>query len=183
MDNNIDISLMYNGFRLDDLINDRKAYAIVGPNNYKEIEISGFVSTLIHNKGKFEVYIQKARVDKLFKSEYFNDCDCNYGEVIIKRLVKTENKAKELVKFREVKLTNKEWFNAIGDRNILDSIEECELQSCCAVISNIRDILIKCKEKNGLIVYEIEELKQNIDEHEEIEGKVLEEIFKQLGID
>lgn len=98
--------------------------------------------------------------------------------------VYTEEEVKELVKWHPVKgLAKEEWKKAIGGRDDAESLENCELSRCCAVISDTRDLLLKCQEEGGLIERDVRTLCQYLGEHElPLKRKNLDKIFEQLGI-
>ena len=73
----------------------------------------------------------------------------------------TEAQATELAQWHSVgDLPEADWKQAIGDREDDESLEECELSRCCAVISSIRDILLKCQEDGGLVERDVRALRQ-----------------------
>lgn len=79
----------------------------------------------------------------------------------------TEAQAMELAQWHPVSnLSEAEWEQAIGNREDDDSLEECDLSCCCATISAIRDLLLKCQENYGLIEREVRTLRQLLGEHE-----------------
>lgn len=79
----------------------------------------------------------------------------------------TEELAGELAQWHPVSdLSEADWKQAIGDREDDASLEECELSRCCAVISAIRDLLLKCQEDGGLVERDVRTLRQLFGEHE-----------------
>ena len=68
-------------------------------------------------------------------------------------------KARIASEFIAVTMDGETWRLAIGDRNEKDenspyNIDNCGLSTCCANISDARDILTFCKREGGLIVHE-----------------------------
>ena len=88
----------------------------------------------------------------------------------------------------ETLLTTTEWKQAVGDRDDEASLEECELSPCCATISHIRDLLLKCENDSGLIERDVRRLRELLDSHRHPrstsgrKSKNLNRIFRQLGI-
>lgn len=81
-----------------------------------------------------------------------------------------KRKAKRASRFLRVSATEEDWKLAIGDRQVRDegspySLENCEFPSCCANISEARDILIYCKNESGLIVHERDNLVRLVSGH------------------
>lgn len=75
--------------------------------------------------------------------------------------------ARRLAKWHPVGgITEQEWLAAIGDRDLEDSIESCEMSICCAVISECRDILIECRQNGGLIERDLRTLALLLSEHD-----------------
>lgn len=86
-----------------------------------------------------------------------------------------ESLAQSEMKFTPVSLSDEEWQLAIGERGYdadfskdgsKVDIEDCELGLCCKDISDIRDILIECKENGGLNHRQIKRLSELIILHE-----------------
>jgi hypothetical protein len=102
----------------------------------------------------------------------------------------TREEAEKSSRFLEVKLTEEEWRLAVGDRTIQDinspyNVENCKLPSCCANISEVRDILLYCKHKGGLIVHEKTPIPEYMKGHslDIKDDSILAKLFKQLEID
>jgi len=70
-----------------------------------------------------------------------------------------KNKAEAASKFMQVTADDETWRLAIGDRKIKEedspyNIDNCGLPTCCANISEARDILSFCRREGGLIAHE-----------------------------
>ena len=79
----------------------------------------------------------------------------------------TEELAREFAQWHPViDLSEADWKQAIGDREDDENLEECELSRCCAAISAIRDLLLKCQEDGGLAERDVRNLRQLLGEHE-----------------
>jgi hypothetical protein len=85
-----------------------------------------------------------------------------------------------------VVVTDEEWVRAIGlckDDDRTEYEEDCELQSCCAAISNIRSALFKACTEGKLTGVERNELILLLDRHEiPNEKPILDKILAQLHI-
>jgi hypothetical protein len=93
-----------------------------------------------------------------------------------------QRKAQEASKFLKVKLDEESWRIAVGDRKVQDenspyNIENSNLPSCCADVSEARSILLYCKRNGGLIVHDRNEMTGYFAQ------SPLGEIFKQLQIE
>src|SRR3989344_2117327 len=80
-------------------------------------------------------------------------------------------KAEEYSRFLSVDVDDEMWKRAIGDRDMKDEnslydIDNSGLPSCCADISEARDVLLYCQKQKGLIVYDRDWLKELLDGHE-----------------
>lgn len=168
---------------------DERVWIVCSPNHIMNTTIKGFYC-LIYDGGKKGIIASPrgVRVDNFILDDYFKDMDDS--NVPLKYLTKDEEKAIGWMKFYPVSMTDEEWLLSIGDRdkeeNEKGNIEDgCELGQCCASISNIRDQLTACKEKGGIIGWEVEQLQLTIDEsHHDMPGehKLLDKIFKQLNV-
>lgn len=141
---------------------DDSAYAIIGPDDFSKVIISAFDCVLYFpdESSTFNLIPRIARIDKFLFTNYFEDQYIEPGYIRLNRLVKTKKEAIRLTKFYPVKMNEKEWVKITGVRDDRTNIDEdCELTVCCAAISHIRDLLLKCKEKGGLIQYDIELIK------------------------
>ena len=82
-------------------------------------------------------------------------------------IYESEELAKELAQWHPVSdFSEADWKQAIGDRRDDQSLDESELSRCCALISNIRDLLLKCQEDGGLIERDVRILRKLLKEHE-----------------
>lgn len=69
-----------------------------------------------------------------------------------KEVYATEHEAKVLAKLHAVEdVSEEDWTKAIGNPDDEESFEKSELTPCCAEISNLRDLLMKCRKNKGLI--------------------------------
>lgn len=80
-------------------------------------------------------------------------------------------KASQASFFLDVLASEEDWKTALGDRNEKNPsspyhLDNCEFPTCCANVSEGRDILIYCKSRGGLIVHEIEQLQEIINQHD-----------------
>lgn len=111
--------------------------------------------------------------------------DDQYGNWTPDYIYSTKEDAEKQTKFFPVTLTEQEWFDAIGlkkdsDRTNYD--ENCELQPCCAVVSEMRDVLFDCLLDGGLINQDIKILEDIFNKHSIPQGENLDKIFDQLGL-
>jgi hypothetical protein len=167
-----------------DFMPDTEAYAICGPDKYEKVEISALYCWVAPHQGEWLAAPIKVRINKFIMSSYFKDKADDIGRMSLNRLVKTEEEAKRLTQFHKVELTDEQWYQAIGDRDEDESLEDCELSDCCSTISEIRTLLITCKENKGLIVWETEILQSLLSDHSSYEQtQILDKIFKQLDVD
>ena len=113
-------------------------------------------------------------------------------EMIIDNLKRHNKSLKEEVSrlrkqsktFVQVHVSANEWEQALGNREKETHHEDCELQSCCANISSIRDWLLQCKEDGGMVQDDIQQLDEALKAHDKpTETPVLESILKQLGLE
>lgn len=77
------------------------------------------------------------------------------------------------------------WLAAIGDRENDDSLDSCELTRCCSEVSHVRDLLLKCCERQGLIQRDVDKLKHFLHSSAHSctkDGPNLDRIFARLGI-
>src|SRR3989344_6957234 len=79
-------------------------------------------------------------------------------------------KAEEYSKFLSVDVDDEMWKRAIGNRDMKDEnspygIDNSGLPSCCADISEARDVLLYCQKQKGLIVHDRDLLKELLDGH------------------
>ncbi|MBT4166154.1 hypothetical protein HOE04_03895 [archaeon] len=101
-----------------------------------------------------------------------------------------KKKAEEASKFLPVIANEEQWKLAVGDRNIKDkdspyNINNSDLLPCCGSISEARDILLYCKNTQGLIIHERDELRNelfNTHDHDFQKDSPLSKILSQLGI-
>ncbi len=115
---------------------------------------------------------------------YLSNYSGLHGPISPARIADNEDIAKQLMKFTTVQITEEQWELAIGDREKETHYEDCELQSCCANISRIRDLLLLCKKQKGMNASDIEELKETISDHEKPSPMVaLNSILQQLGVE
>ncbi|MFA5987126.1 MAG: hypothetical protein WC797_00530 [Candidatus Paceibacterota bacterium] len=102
----------------------------------------------------------------------------------------TKEVAEELAKWYPVKdVSEAEWKQAIGDRQDDESLDSCELPSCCANISDARDIFAKCQQKGGLIERDVRRVRGLLEGHYPVPSgdskptpTSLDKIMAQLGL-
>jgi hypothetical protein len=83
------------------------------------------------------------------------------------KVYSTKEEAETLAKWHPVEnISLEEWERAIGNRENDDSLDTCELSRCCAIISDIRDILLDCKENQGLIERDLLKLSDLLKSHD-----------------
>ena len=167
-----------------------EVWVVCGPNHSMKTSIIAFRGMVINGIREKAIGIfREAKLSNLILEKYFADID-NGDIVPLKYLTKDGDKAGEWMKFYPVRMNSNEWLVTIGDRDIkeneIGNIENgCELGSCCADISNIRDCLVRCQEKGGIIGWEREDLQGIIDNscHNLPENHLfLDRIFSQLNI-
>lgn len=91
------------------------------------------------------------------------------------------------MKFYSTKFDPIQWSFAIGDRDDKDpnsrfNIDNCDLASCCANISDARDILLFAKREGGLIEHDRKTLAKLLESHEFNKNGYLGQILHTLGI-
>lgn len=174
----------------------KKVYIIYGPNKVKSAKITAYHATVFNDPelGDTSCCPFALSLSAYFISDYFSAI--NWDVVPFDFIAKDENQAKEWAKFYPVEFSEEDWYKVIGERpNSLDiseendknmeSLEDCELGICCAIISAIRSTLIKCRDHKGLIGMEIIRLENvmNNGTHDMPENApILENILKQLKI-
>lgn len=172
-------------FELDSLV-----YVVCGPNEVVKTTICSFRGLIFNDLRLGTMAIAKeARISKLILNDYFKEIEYEYVPFLY--LTKTEEEATELAQWIPVSLTDNEWLLSIGDRDIKEDLpgnieDGCELGQCCANISEIRDVFIKCKEKGGMIELERRELKDRLEHscHDmPEEHEILDKILKQLNLE
>ena len=134
----------------------QRVFVVLGPDKYISTSVRSINCILgPSGNGNCNLYIPKYEFSNiLFPNEYFNEYEelLGVGEY---RIFGKESEAKKMSTFISVDIDKKSWDEAVGDRENEETIEECELSPCCSVISDIRDILLKCKEYAGLTKLEI----------------------------
>jgi hypothetical protein len=173
---------------------DEEVWVICGPNSIMKTSIRAFQGIIFNSSKKSGNVIgiaKEAKLSNWILEDYFPEVG-DGSAVPFKYLTKDEDKAREWMKSYPVSMRSpEEWLIAIGDRDKQEDeigyIEDgCELGSCCSNISDIRDCLIRCKEKGGLIGWEREDLQWKIDNsgHDIPEDhRFLDKIFSQLKIE
>ncbi|MCD6435983.1 MAG: hypothetical protein J7L15_06300 [Clostridiales bacterium] len=161
-------------------------YVVRGPDEWIETTTRTVVGEIAIIDGKWEFFQRGITVSHLFITrEYFKDI-CYFlegGDEIIPfyRIFKTAKEATILSQFKKVNITDEEWYRTLGNRDEPISLEEAELEICCADISKARDILYKCQKFNGLIQLDVHYLQKIMSAHKILSScKILTKIFKQL---
>lgn len=166
----------------------QKVFIVLGPDSYIEANVR-IINCVIakSDSGSCALYLPKYEFDCiLFPNDYFKDGEDLIG-VQEYRVFDNEEKAKEMSSFVKVDIENDKWDDAIGNREDEETIDGCELAPCCANISKIRDILLKCKKYKGLTKMEIEDMAWSLralEEHNYSEELIplVYEILTKLGV-
>jgi len=171
----------------------KKVYAVLGPNRYCHSEITAYRSWAIKKADGILILPNAVRLLTYTLTDYFEDIEQN--AVPFCYLTDNEEQVKKWSKVISVDCSDEDWFKAIGQRPTYEEmmqdtyietrLEESELSFCCANLSYIRDILIKCKEYKGLTVWEVEGLRELCDNvcHEFSEdAPTLKNILEQLNV-
>ncbi len=164
-------------------------YLLIGPNEYQKTQVSKIEAFLIDSEqdGFCHVIPQRVQIQHMvFHYDYFKEYEncfetsCFYRNM----LFFTEDEVKTASEFVKVSnISDEDWDKAVGNRETDEDFEECELQSCCSVISDIRDLFLKCRKFSGLIRFDIKRLSILLDHHEsEEEHVILKKILDQLGL-
>ena len=168
-------------------------YLLMGPDKYQLTTVRTINSSLIktgHNSNTVLIVLKNVNIDHLLIDEYY-DQSVNYftSDFPFWRCFRTEEAAEQASKFIKVEgISEEEWELAIGHRDddpMKDTLEECELQACCGMISNIRDVLIRCKKYSGLVKLDIDYLQELYDNHKHglvVDSVTLNKILEQLGV-
>ena len=165
------------------------------------VTINGYHSELVEADGGYFIM-------KLFGyrcREYsFTDYEKSWGFWSPNDVFKTKKEAKKQTKFTAVDLPNEVYQKGLGvdgkgervqgspakEDDDEDSVENCELQVCCANISEVRDQLIRCMERKGLEKWRIDLVKDYLEsshpgflkQGEASECPNLDKILRALGI-
>jgi len=162
----------------------QKVFVVGGPADIIESEVTAFQGLIFKDEGRDSDHIlcipKAVRLCTWVLNDYFQDMNPDY--VPLKYITADHEEATRWAMKWPVHLTPDEWYHAIGDRDNID-IEDCELGICCADISAIRDILIQCKEKDGITGWEREWLQGLLRSHTLEVGPVLREIFLTLELE
>lgn len=175
-------------------------YFACGPDRVDKAEIASFRAVVFNTENGILALPKAARLTILASSAYFKDVEWN--DVPLKYLTTDEDKATEWAVFYPVQCSKEDWFKAIGKRPTfkeirkalgkkgLDSevsLDECELQRCCAHISDIRDVFEICQEKKGLMGWHRKHLKWLIEtaphDMDNFIGSILSRVLKQLNLE
>lgn len=167
----------------------QKVFIITGIGKYAETRVS-YLSYWMCEDKKQIVGIPRGIVitHVLFYDDYIIPQDDGLKQIIYFNediIFKTNEEAKRASTFVPLNLdiSPEQWIDAIGDRDT--DIEDCDLPQCCAIISEMRSILIKCKEFKGLIQRDVDRLQFLAESHRFCPKKysVLESIFTTLNMD
>jgi len=177
----------------------KDVYVVLGPGRTCQGCVTAYQAWVIDNKPGLWVMPQAVRLDTITITDYFDDIEQDVVPWCY--LTDDEEQVKKWAEVVHVECSDEDWFKAIGQRPTFEeikesvknkkfdsenSLEESELGSCCANLSNIRTALIKCKENKGLIVWEVELLQELCDNacHEFPEdAPILKNILKQLNVE
>jgi len=172
-------------------------FAILGPDNYCQGQVTAYRSWVTKDKDKILVIPTEARLSTFTLSDYFKDIE--QDAVPFRYLTDDEEQAKNWSGVIPVDCSDEDWFKAIGKRpdiekmiakdkysyDLEDSLEDSELGVCCANISAVRDMLIKCRDNKGLIGWEVERLQglcRNSYHDFPEDAPTLTNILKQLNV-
>ena len=166
----------------------QKVFIVLGPDKYISTHVRS-INCILGPSGSVNcmLYIPKYEFSNiLFPNEYFDESEelVGVGEY---RIFTKESEAKDRSLFINIDIDKVEWDEAVGDRENEETIEECELSPCCSQISEIRDILLKCKKYGGLTRLEIENaewIEKVLLEHNQDKERspLLYKILEQLGL-
>ena len=166
----------------------QRVFVVLGPDKYISTSVRSMNCILGPSvDGNCVLYSPKYEFSNfLFPNEYFDEQEemAGVGEY---RIFDKESEAKKMALFVKVDMSSKEWDEAVGDRENEETIEECELLPCCSQISEIRDILLKCKKYGGLTKLEIDNItwiEGVLTEHnkDKENSPLLYRILEQLGV-
>ena len=167
----------------------QEIFVVMSPETYLKTTIRCINCDLGPSKeGGYVLYKPKYDVRHiLFPNKYFDSDAEQTAGLPEYRIFNDEEEAEAMAVLVKVKMTRKQWLQAVGDRDSEDSLEDCELQPCCSKISDIRDIFLKCKKYGGLTkleVLDMEWIKDVLLEHNKNEenSPLLFEILSQLGV-
>ena len=109
------------------------------------------------------------------------------SELLEKDFYDERARAEEASEFLPVVADEETWKRAVGvrrgeDENSSYNIDNSDLPSCCANISEARDILYYCKSQGGLLVHDCSELKRMLEGHG-YSGESLSKIMMQLRME
>jgi hypothetical protein len=174
-------------------------FAVLGQDRYVDGEITAYRTWALKDRdGGILVLPNAVRLSAFTHGEYFEDIESD--AVPFCYLTDNEEQAAKWSKVVSVKCSDEDWFKAIGQRPTFDemikaakegthdsedSLEESELGSCCANLSDIRTMLIKCKENTQLTMWEVERLQWLCDNacHDFPEdAPILKNILEQLNV-
>lgn len=171
---------------------DDEIWIICGPNDIMKSTVTAFQGLVFKdNKKNLEGIFREVIISHFVLNDYFYDLNGALSIVPFKYTTKDEDKAREWMKVYPVYMTDEEWLLAIGDRDKgedeIGNIDDgCELSCCCANISDVRDCLIRCKDKHGLIGWEREDLQwkiNNCNHDRPNQNELLDKIFSQLEVE
>ncbi len=134
----------------------QKVFVVLGPDKYIFTSVRSINCILgLSETGSCMLYIPKYEFSNIFfPNEYFDELEESIG-IGEYRIFEKESEAKSMSSFIKVSISEQDWDNAIGNRENEETIEECELSPCCFQISEVRDILLRCKKHGGLTKLEI----------------------------
>lgn len=176
----------------------KDVFVILGPDRYSQGQITAYRTWAIPHENTILVMPNAVRLSIFTMTDYFDDIEDD--AVPFRYLTDDEEQAKKWAEVTSAECSDEDWFKAIGQRpsfeemeqavkddddDAEDSLEESELGSCCANLSDIRTMLIKCKENKGLTGWEVERLQWLCDNacHEFPEdAPTLKNILEQLNV-
>ncbi len=177
----------------------KKVYVVLGPDRICQGQITAYQSWVIEDKDGILVMPNAVRLTIFTLTDYFPDIEDDV--VPFRYLTDNEERAKKWSEVVPVDCSDEDWLKAIGRRPSVEemikaakektfdseeSLEESELASCCAGISHVRTILIKCQENKSLIGWEVEALQEAVNNSSHgmpEEAPILTNILKQLNVE
>jgi len=176
---NIDMDILPSKFDIG-----KEVYVLLGPYHSGRGTITAYRTWAIKDEQNDRIRIipNAVRLDIFTHSGYFDDIESD--AVPFKYLANSEEQIEKWSKKITVKISDGDWNKVVGRRQH-DTFEEFELQPCCNSISNIREMLFLCRDNDGLIGWEVEQLQETINNSTHdmpTESPILESILEQLNI-
>jgi len=159
-------------------------------NGASATEITGYISLVRQNpegglvSGVRLYQVNPFGIERIGSEAVLND------ELTGRNFYTDKEQAQSASRFLEVHVDDEAWKLAIGDREIEDegspyNLSNCDFGSCCANISEARDILYLCRDQKGLLVHNRDEMRGLIFEYHDFQYDAespIDQIFRQLEI-